>query len=311
MININYMTPSRGFLTIAYGDSKYITMANALALSIRLHSPNALLAVVTDRINLDVQLFDFIIPVNLDYPSGVAQKLFVDKYTPFEETIFIDSDCLCYKDINNIWDLYENVQGFGIKGWGYLTEEDKSYYAVNDLQKFFEVAGVKKIGLFNSGVFYFDKSPKSYKVFEIARQLFEHRQNLSLKNFKNSLVNDEPIFALSLEKNGIDILPLGNENHVMLTPSGILENQYKINVLTGCSSFKKNGDLVEPFIIHYHVDCSDFFIYWRDVFRLNTKKYSLVIASSFIVDLFAFFYSMWRRKTFYVQRILTKLGVSA
>lgn len=301
------MNYNRGFLTIAYGDSKYIRMANALARSIRLHSPDVKLAVVTDRKNLDPKLFNLIIPINLDYPSGVAQKLFVDKYTPFDETIFIDSDCLCYKDINKIWDFYENVEGFGIKGWGYLTKQDTSYYAINNLQEFFKVAKVDKIGLFNSGVFYFDKSSKSKKVFDTARYLFDNRQNLSLKNFKNSLVNDEPIFALSLEKNGIDILPLGQNNHVMLTPSGSLESQYKINVLKGCSDFRKNGDLVEPFIIHFHVDCSDFFIYWRDVFRIELHRYNPILASSVITDLLGFCYSMWQRKVFYWQRILTKL----
>lgn len=301
------METNRGFLTIAYGDSKYIRMAKALARSIRLHSSNAKLAVVTDRKKLDANLFDFIIPINLEYPSGVAQKLFVDKYTPFDETLFIDSDCIAYKNIDNIWNFYENKYGFGIKGWGYLTKEDRHYYAVNDLNLFFQSAQVDKIGLFNRGVFYFDKSLQAQNVFKTARLLFDNRNSLSLTTFKNSLANDEPIFAVSLEKNGVDILPLCTQDHVMLNVSGKLKNQYQINVLKGCSRFSKNDEIVEPYIIHYHVDCSDFFIYWRDIFRLELPS---ALRSSFIPDMLGFLYSIYRRRFFYFSRVLNKLNLN-
>jgi hypothetical protein len=34
--------------------------------------------------------------MELDYGSGVVQKLYLDRYSPFDETLFIDSDCLLY-----------------------------------------------------------------------------------------------------------------------------------------------------------------------------------------------------------------------
>lgn len=44
-----HQAPSnRGFITIAYGDLKYLRMGKALARSIRLNSPGSKLAVVTD-----------------------------------------------------------------------------------------------------------------------------------------------------------------------------------------------------------------------------------------------------------------------
>src|SRR3979490_3036884 len=51
------------------------------------------LAVVTDSQSLAASA-DVIIPANREIPVGVLHKVFLDKYAPFSETLFIDSDCV-------------------------------------------------------------------------------------------------------------------------------------------------------------------------------------------------------------------------
>jgi hypothetical protein len=38
--------------------------------------------------------FDIILPLRAEYGKGVVQKLHLDLYTPFQSTLFVDSDCL-------------------------------------------------------------------------------------------------------------------------------------------------------------------------------------------------------------------------
>jgi len=260
-----------GFLTIAYGASKYIRMGKALARSVKHYNAHIPLAVVTDSADRELHaLFDIIIPFNSGFGSGVKQKLFLDYYTPFEETIFIDSDCLVYRDPEPLWEMHKRHNiGFAIKGWGYLGIDDE-HYSVHNLKKYLCAFGVAKIGAFNSGLFYFNSSRQATAVFETARSICNH--NNELKSFKNSNLNDEPVFAMAMELNQIECIPWDN-GEAMSTVTGKIEDCWNINALKGKSSFIKNGTRVNPIVIHFHMQDQNCFIYKRDMVRLKIKHY--------------------------------------
>jgi len=81
-------------------------MGRALALSIRHHNKGEQLAVVTDTSEYFDEVYDHVIPVDLSYGTGVTQKLHLDRYTPFEKTLFIDSDCLMYGHCDPLWEFF-------------------------------------------------------------------------------------------------------------------------------------------------------------------------------------------------------------
>jgi hypothetical protein len=288
---------NKGFLTIAYGAPKYIRMGKALARSIRYFNTLIPLAVITDSQDKElISLFDFVIPINPRYGSGVKQKLFLDQYTPFEETIFIDSDCLVYRDPAILWEMYKRYnRAFCIKGWGYLGPND-NHYSVTNLNNYLSAHNVNKIGAFNSGLFYFDSSKEALAIFKTARTLCDDKE---LKSFKNSHLNDEPVFAMAMELNQCEILPW-DSGDAMSTALGNLKRYWNINILKGRSVFIKNGYQINPVVIHFNVQCQNYFIYRRDIIRLEFMHNTGIDA---LANIFALPGYLLSRTNFYISRI--------
>ena len=315
---------SRGFITIAYGAVKYIKMGKSLARSIRFNSPGCKIAVVTDSNDQELRsLFDYVVDLNTDWPPGVAQKLYLDHYSPFDETIFIDSDCLVYKDLGQIWDYFQQLRDFGIKGYSYLKAED-THYSIEDLSICLGKLKLNRMASFNSGVIYFNKSQTSLDVFTSAREIYERRQELTLKEFKNAPVNDEPIFALAMETHDIEILPWDNAV-VMGTYSGDVKNKNGINVLKRQAQYIKNNELLDPMIIHFHFECQDYFIFFLEAQRLKHQgsvlskplSYSLAIID-FGINRYQYYFNRIKTRTkqygilgIIPERISQKLGLAS
>ncbi|MFN4243200.1 MAG: hypothetical protein ACK4PI_08180 [Tepidisphaerales bacterium] len=78
----------RGMLAIAYGPPKYLEGAKALARSFRLHNPHLPTAVVTDSHDPELlRLFDHRVEMVRAWGKAMHQKLHVDRYTPFRQTL--------------------------------------------------------------------------------------------------------------------------------------------------------------------------------------------------------------------------------
>src|SRR5262245_41894620 len=97
---------TRGLITIAIGSSTYIRMAKDLALSARKHCASTPRAVITDSSDREMrELFDVVIPVDASLGDPLFQKLHLDRYAPYDETLFVDCDSLLVGDVGFIWDL--------------------------------------------------------------------------------------------------------------------------------------------------------------------------------------------------------------
>jgi hypothetical protein len=222
----------RGFLTIASGASLYLRMGLALARSVRLRNSRAELAVVTDASpDMFSGLYDHVIRLNPEFGRGVQQKLYLDRYTPFEETIYIDADCLAYEDVDLLWGMYAGSRDSGsrvLTTWALAS----SHYGVSDLGKYLEVYGVTRIGNFNGGIYYFDRGTVAAKVFESARRIGAERDRVGLTPFKNSPVADEPIMTMAMEVNGVPMLPWDG-GRAMSTALGDTRGLTGLDVLKG------------------------------------------------------------------------------
>ena len=81
-------------------------MAKVLARSLAIHSPDIPSAVVTDSSDRGLaDLYDHVVQFRPEFGSGLTQKVYLDAYSPFKETLFIDSDCLVIRDISYLWTL--------------------------------------------------------------------------------------------------------------------------------------------------------------------------------------------------------------
>jgi len=260
---------TRGFLTIAYGNPRYLQMAKGMARSMRFHSGVVKLAVVTDAEDADLrELFDNVVPFNPAFGSGVAQKLHVDRYSPYDQTLFVDSDSLAFSDPELLWEMFRDSSGFGVKGWSYLTAED-SHYAIDDMGKALEACAVGRLGAFNSGLFYFDRTVQAQKVFSTAREIADRGGEIGLKEFKNSPCADEPVFALALEMNSIPMLPWDAGRAMCTATADDIQGLEAIDVFTGHCALIRYQTLTEPVILHFHLNAQTCFPYARELWRLR------------------------------------------
>lgn len=261
----------RGVLTIAYGSKKYLRMGRALAFSVHHHDAEARLAVVTDTPSYFDDVYDHVVPVDLSYGSGVTQKLHLDRYSPFEETLFIDSDCLLYDSLAPLWAFFAVEDGFGVRSWGPLTRGDQCQ-GVRDFDRYLDYFGLEGIPNLKGGFYYFNDSEASTQVFRTARRVYEVRDEAGLTSFKNAAVADEAVIATAMRHCGIDPIPLASPDDAPVNTFLGRTEPVEINVLEGKSRFIKNGTPVESAAVHYPIGTHDGYCYLRDVHRLEFKE---------------------------------------
>ncbi len=265
------MIPGPGILTLACGARRYLAMAEALIRSIRLRDPDIPIAVVTDAADPALKrlrsLSALIVRADPALGRGVEQKLHLDSYSPFAETLFIDADCLVFRPLQPTWEKYREARGFGVISYGELREGD-THPAIRDFPGFLKAAEIDSLPAFNGGIYYFDRSPAARKVFETARQLFERRNELGLEKFKNAAAADEPIFAVAMRLAGV--APLAwDGSATMGTVLDCFQTISGIDVLQGRSTFEKLGHIISPAVIHFNMNAQHSRYYLRECWRLR------------------------------------------
>lgn len=253
------MRQGRGILTIAFGAPRYVRMAKTLARSLQLHAPDLPRAVVTDSSDDELRrLFPTQVSVRPEFGAGVAQKLSIYEYTPFEETLFLDADSIVVRPLDAVWDLFTDVS-VGVVGT-----------SISSGRWFMDVAAtcrrlcVPSIPKFNGGLYYFRDDATARRVFESAQGFLPRYEEFGLGAFRGG-VNDEPLMAMALAVNGVP--PVADGGAAMRTPIG-LEGRLVIDVLRARSRFVKKGKLVSPAIVHFAGDYANGTIYRREQAKL-------------------------------------------
>ncbi len=237
-----------GVLTFAFGDKKYLRQAEALSFSLKRHMPAIKVALVTD-LQPSRGVFDELVAVKAERGKGFLQKLWIDKYSPFERTLFIDSDCLVgapfYEELDNLkrYPFTPVCEKYLVSG-----ERDENGW-VRDVGAALELCGGELLPKFNGGVYYFDRSDAAKSVFRTSRQIAARAVDFGLDRSDGKEPGDEPVFALALTTLGL--LPLYDDaGRLMRTPIGI-KGEIAMDEAFGSFSFEKYGKIVTPAICHF------------------------------------------------------------
>lgn len=255
---------SRGVITLAFGKQRYLEMAKSLARSLELHAPNVPRAVMTDSDDEELRsLFSHVVPYRTEYGTNVVPKFYLDRFTPFDETLFIDSDCLLVRSLDPFWEAFEN-QYYGVPGWRILGRgETDPYLDLPFVLEHLHLAGFSK---FNGGTYYLKRSAETTHFFDTVRHLYSRADELRIVNFRHNGPPDEPIFSIAMELHGLRMTSMGDRG--MLTPiqsTGPL----RLDVLKGRCSFTKEGRSVHPDIIHFAGEYANSFAYVRESAKLK------------------------------------------
>lgn len=242
-------------------------MAKSLARSLMLHDPKLARAVVTDSNDPELRsLFHTVVPYRPEYGSNVRQKMHLDLYSPFEETLFIDSDCLVLRPLDHIWEVFKDADFGATANRTTLTKGDKDEYMdVDFLLNKFNLKGIPK---FNGGAYYFKS--RSHAVSVTARELLKDYVALRFTDFRNDGPADEPLYQVAMAIHGLESTDMGTGG--MWTPI-MARGPVEIDVLHGVCRFTKiigkppTPRLVEPDIMHF-ATFTDSVMYRRECLKL-------------------------------------------
>lgn len=183
----------RGFVTIATGDKRYYNMARMLLRSYRQNCASPIrFALIADQENEYTKEFDEV--VILENPTNSwVDKLQLLRCCPYDENIFIDADCLVYKDINFLWSLFEMADDFSCFGRELPMDSEEGWFK-RDVQKLYPIHFITHL----HGMLYFIRKGKEINEMDKwCRKIISDYRNISFKAFNDTLA-DEPVFALAM-----------------------------------------------------------------------------------------------------------------
>jgi len=190
---------SQGYITLATGKKEYFDIAENLAMSVKYFDPNRAISLICDnKENISrrgKQLFDKIISIeHSDTIKGPANKIRVYHYSPYSETMFIDSDCLILKsDMNRHWKKHAKSD-FGIAA-AKVSSGSWYNFQVEDICKKLEI---EYIAVMNSGLFYFRKGDFAERFFKYMMQLYENPKNPLAVDHRGLGIADEPFIGAAM-----------------------------------------------------------------------------------------------------------------
>lgn len=240
----------RGVLVLAYGHRRYHRQAHTLAMSLQRNSPDLPRTLVTDNARCAaVRMYDQVIQLPSGQPNDCSVKLDLDRYAPYEHTLYLDADSLAIRPIEPLFDLFNDAD-VGVIGRDITARQEAHWYG--DVAAMCRLVGTTWIPMCNSGVLLIRATGVSQQVFARARQLGHSYRHLGLDRFRNG-VADEPLLSMALAEQGIhaqDLTALA-----AATPLG-LTSPLLINLLAGRCTFAKRGVPVQPALIHFAADYS-------------------------------------------------------
>jgi len=240
----------KGILLLAIGHPNYGSYAYQLAKTIRKTSDIPISILYADKgishLNeSQLSVFHKVIEADRDhYTKGakmcpVKAKVYLNKYTPYKKTIFLDSDIVWLdKPIDELFEILKE-ESFSIENRKYWElSEDHKYsrkaWHWADLNEVLKEHGPGKLYRIQSEFIYFDKS-KTRKMFSDAQKIFENPK-LGLSIPFAGDVPDELAFAVSMLKNSVEphqtpFIPFywENEEKTKTPIASIRENYYAIS----------------------------------------------------------------------------------
>jgi hypothetical protein len=191
-------------------------------------------------------------------------KLDIYEYSPFHETLYIDSDSIATKSFHS---QIEQIKQYDFSPivCRYLQCGEADCF-LDDLDKALDAVGGTAFPKFNGGLYFFRKSAFAQSIFDRARHFCTEAKPLGLRNFDKAGPNDETLIALAMaEQSGSTYYD--DLGHLMRTPIGLI-GRLEIDALGGGCRFQKGNEIVTPAICHF---CGD----WSGLPQYKIAEYYL------------------------------------
>lgn len=202
-----------GYMLVATKNPLYLKLARHAARSLKLYDPTRPVAIAVDDVLLPMArgFGDQVVRLkNKRGLMGTEHHLFLNEFSPFERTLYIDCDCLAVS--NRLADVWPEIATRHVLFPGQKISEGKWRVPINRVLKRFQISHIVRN---NGGVFGFDKSEQAQAFFKRAQKLFEKKHpEITIKHVSGGGFANEPFWGTALAICGIDPYPDVNDLNV-------------------------------------------------------------------------------------------------
>jgi hypothetical protein len=267
----------KSVFTIATGSEVYLRYAFNLARSFALHNDveQTSFYIVTDLRFAPPADLSFVRSIDLPgeiASKGLSTKLHLDVLAPTEISLFLDADCLVFRNLEFI---FERFRGHPVSVVGVaVADGDWCGPSAADLCAQFGFASMPR---FNGGLYYLEKGAVATSVYQTARQLQSRYDALGFHRHRG-WINEEPLVSLAMAVHSQ--VSIADDGCILSDLAAGLGHT-DINVLDGKSVlynppppstrhkwWQKTRGPYSPAVIHF----TDGFPYNRESFKLALKS---------------------------------------
>lgn len=258
---------TRGFITIATGKEMYFQFAKNLLLSYKLFCDSPLpFAIMCDRENEYTALFDDVVLFEkTEHPY--FDKFELLKIAPYDETIFIDSDCLAYGDLNQFWDYFQDADAFTASGTNYPIDSSLGLFDKDDVGPY--IGQVHWKPDIHGGLYYIRKGEVCDAVYRECRYIAAHYDQFRWPDFCAPYA-DEPVLCLAMAVHGCRAVEAFPANYGI--PWEVTE--MKCDIFTGLCQYATQWHplVTDGRMIHWSVRYCK-----KPLYRFEVEKLNLMI----------------------------------
>ena len=246
--------PSQGYQIIATGAERYLTMASACAASLRLFDGTRPIQLVTDRTVEALAdhpyrgLFDDITRIADGAGVGPIIKLSAYDHAIYDETMFVDADCLLLKrDIDRYWSVLSADYEMTLPG---LWQSEGPWYGM-DVAEMCKLAGIDRLVQMNSGTIFFKRGAVAGRLFDTARALYDRLGNFTGHVHGGTGAPDEPYLALAMGVLGLQPHPMRDAQCNTWMTATMNSLEVHVDAESGQPALVKRHRTLSPSLCHF------------------------------------------------------------
>lgn len=293
---------TRGFVTLATGNTHYYQLALNLLKSYRYRGGKYPFAILCDQKNEYTNAFDNI--VLLENISGCLLdkfKVLVD--SPFDETFFIEPDCIVYQNIDIFWEYFKNATDFSSFGWNDAPIDD--FLNLLDIEKEWHINCAP---LFCPAYLYVRKGAICEAMYRdcmtISNYLIENKTRHP-KAFRQGMLYDDPVFFLAMKMNGCTCVVDPSIGKCIHYPSFKRRHGHYPEMHFGKGSLEDDTPNCTANLCHFSSKHTHLGKYKQQVVAMNcymngNRTIGRFLETSFVGMLFQFYWNGWYK----VKRLL-------
>lgn len=273
----------KGFITVATGKEFYYILAHNLLLSYRLHSSAPVpFAIICDKKNRWTEDFDEVVVIP-DPTFSFMDKLRIIDMSPFDETIFIDADCLAYRDLNGLWEIFEGAPDFGVLGHTYPLDSDDGWWDLENLGELKDKVSCKMTC--QGGVYYVRNNGAEIGEFaDTCAYVRERYFDFKFKLFGNKLC-DETTLTLACSVHGFSPVRDWSEVFAYYPETKVISADVRSGVLVHEWTLRPGIIHDDAFFLHFGSHAArNGWLYHKEAFKLRPRPLRLSDRRDYLIS---------------------------